>query len=664
MSVAMFVTFVSPGTAIAFPSNCRSSWPSEPCRCSALTGVSGLGRGLSDPLVVRATQRTHGLPLDQQAMLVASDRESGDEFGYSVAVSSDTALVGTFSKAVGSKTNAGAVYVFKRSGTSWSHQAELTDPDPAADDSFGLSVAISGDTALIGAPGTTVSGQASGGAVYVFTRSGTSWSQQAELTAYDAATSDDFGQSVALSGDTAIIGAPGKIIGGQACGAAYVFGKTGTSWSQQAELSDPGATGADEFGFSVAISNETTLIGALGTTVDGEAQAGEAYVFDHSGTFWTLQAALIDPNAGDGSGIRFGASVALSGNTALVGAVQEFHGTQPGVGEAYVFTRSGTSWARQADLNASDAADFDTFGSSVALYGDTALVGAENKSDVTLGQVGAAYLFARSGTTWSQQCELTSSGAGGAGHFGSCAALFGDTALVGAFAATVDDQTNAGAAFVYQGSPPTVSPSGVSDGVWLKRAATITLSAAQPGGGSGVQSITYAIDGGASSTADAASTQVTIAAPSTHKDDGMHTLSYYATDNAGVSGVRKTLRVGIDTSPPQSLALGAQKRSCRHGAAIKLPYEIKDRIPGCGKARVVIAFYRIPRRGSAVYLAQRLLGSRLANRKYSYIFRCTLGKGYYLYVVKATDLAGNASQTSLRYGSTLFSRTCRQLKVE
>ena len=133
----------------------------------------------------------------------------------SVALSGDTALVGADGKTVGGQTDAGAAYVFTRSGTSWSQQAELTDPDAAASDDFGCSVALSGDTALVGAPGKTVGGQATPAPPTSSARSGTSWSQQAELSASDAAADDWFGCSVALSGDTALVGAYGKTVGGQ-----------------------------------------------------------------------------------------------------------------------------------------------------------------------------------------------------------------------------------------------------------------------------------------------------------------------------------------------------------------------------------------------------------------------------------------------------------------
>ena len=159
----------------------------------------------SDPLALLALQ---------QAELTASDAATDDCVRLLGGALRRHGAGRRPGKTVGGQTDAGAVYVFTRSGTSWSQQAELTASDAAANDGFGSSVALSGDTALVGAAGKTVGGQSDAGAVYVFTRSGTSWTQQAELTASDAAAGDNFGCSVALSGDTALVGAYSKTVGG------------------------------------------------------------------------------------------------------------------------------------------------------------------------------------------------------------------------------------------------------------------------------------------------------------------------------------------------------------------------------------------------------------------------------------------------------------------
>jgi trimeric autotransporter adhesin len=237
-------------------------------------------------------------------------------------------------------------------------QQELTGSDTLAGDSLGQAVAISGDgaTALVGAPARS----ASAGVVYVFTRAGSDWTQQQELTAADGAPGDHFGGSVALSddGSTALIGANTK---SAAAGAAYVFTRSGTTWTQQQELTGSDTTAGDHLGVSVAVSGDggIALLGAAGWS----SATGAAYVFSRSGTTWTQQQRLAI--SGGAAGDRFGTAAALSGDgsTALVGAPAG----NSGAGAAYAFTRAGTTWAQQQELTASDGAAGDRFGGSVAL---------------------------------------------------------------------------------------------------------------------------------------------------------------------------------------------------------------------------------------------------------------------------------------------------------
>ena len=274
----------------------------------------------------------------EQAKLTASDGESNDQFGYSVAVSGDgnTAVIGAYGDDDGG-TNAGSAYVFVRSGSSWTQQAKLTASDGAASDFFGRSVVISGDgnTAVIGADGDDDGGIDSGSA-YVFTRSGSSWTQQAKLTASDGASSYHFGRSVAVSGDgnTAVIGAIGVDEGR---GSAYVFVRSGSSWTQQAKLTASDGASEDQFGWSVAVSGDgnTAVIGSYADD-DGGDRSGSAYVFSRSGSSWTQQAKLTasDRAAND----YFGWSVAVSGdgNTAVIGSYAD-DDRGGGSGSAYIF---------------------------------------------------------------------------------------------------------------------------------------------------------------------------------------------------------------------------------------------------------------------------------------------------------------------------------------
>ncbi len=261
-------------------------------------------------------------PWIQQAELTASDGAAKDAFGYSVAISGSMALVGAPYRMVGSNFSQGAAYVFVESGGTWVQQAELTASDGAANDDFGDSVAISGSTAMVGAAGHTVGSNYSQGAVYVFVKSGGTWSQQAELTASDGGAYDYFGLSMAVSGGTAVVGADDHVVGSNnAQGAAYVFIENGGTWSQQAELTASDGAAHDYFGRSVAVSGSTAMVGAFAHSVGSNNAQGAAYVFVESDGTWSQQAELTasDGAANDG----FGESVAVSGSTAVVGAFRK-----------------------------------------------------------------------------------------------------------------------------------------------------------------------------------------------------------------------------------------------------------------------------------------------------------------------------------------------------
>ena len=210
---------------------------------AALAAVFGLGSAVAAALPL-APVSLPGAPsallVWQQAELTASDTAAGANFGWSVALSGDTALVGADGVTVDGKSKVGAAYVYTRSGTLWSQQAELPDPDADSGDTFGSSVALLGDTALIGADGATVDGESAAGAAYVYTRSGTSWTLQQTLSEPDPSSGDTFGSSVALLGDTALVGADGATVDGESgVGAAWVFTRSGTSWSPQIRVDRP-----------------------------------------------------------------------------------------------------------------------------------------------------------------------------------------------------------------------------------------------------------------------------------------------------------------------------------------------------------------------------------------------------------------------------------------
>jgi hypothetical protein len=391
-------------------------------------------------LVVKDDQARYPLTIDptwtQQAELTAADGLSNDNFGTSVAVSGSAAVIGSPYHKVGGHTFQGAAYVFVQRGTSWTQTAELTSADGANADNFGNSVSVSGPIAVIGAPGHN----SSQGAAYVFVKSGTTWSQQAELTSADGAANDNFGAAVSVDGGTALIGAYEK---GSKLGAAYVFVQSGTTWTQQAELTaSDGATG-ESFGNSVSLSGGIAAVGAYTHKVSGNAGQGAAYIFVQSGTAWTQQQEL---TASDGAASdQFGHSVSLDGATALIGAYRHTVASNSHQGAAYVFVQSGTTWTQQQELTAADGAASDLFGWSVAVLGSTAVVGADARNSNT----GAAYIFTQSGTTWTQQQELTALDGAAGDYFGWSVGVVQGTAISSAYYHTVSSDTYEGAAYTF-----------------------------------------------------------------------------------------------------------------------------------------------------------------------------------------------------------------------
>jgi hypothetical protein len=364
----------------------------------------------------------------QEQKVLAMDGAVGDNFGYAVAMDGNTALVGAANDDIGANANQGSAYIFVRSGTTWTQQAKLIASDGAADDYFGCSVAMSGDTALVGARNGDA-GAIDQGAAYIFVRSGTTWVQQAKLTASDGAASDVFGWSVALSGDTALVGANWDDVGANADqGSAYVFTRSGTTWTQQQQLIASDGAEGDNFGVSVALSGDTALVGAAYDDVGANADQGSAYVFTRSGATWTQQQQLSSPAFVN---YYFGAAVALYGDTALVGA--------PGGSFARIFLRGGTTWTVGYSFFGLVPSQS---GSSVALSGDMALVGAANDETVLV--------LERIGSNWgfSHSLEFTTSDS--VSFAGASVAISGDTGLVGALFADIGANTDQGAAYFYQ----------------------------------------------------------------------------------------------------------------------------------------------------------------------------------------------------------------------
>ncbi|MCP4494316.1 MAG: hypothetical protein GY820_44500, partial [Gammaproteobacteria bacterium] len=310
-----------------------------------------------------------------QVKLIANDAAAGDNFGSSVALFGSTALIGAWGDNDGGPST-GSAYIFSDDDSgNWSQQAKLTAADEAAfDDRFGYSVSLYGDTALIGAYMAGEYGDENGansGAAYIFTDDGLgNWSRQARLTSADATADDLFGRSVAIDGDTVLVGALGDDDNGSYSGSAYIFTRDAYgSWSQQAKLIATDGAAGDWFGDSVSVYGDTALVGAH-LDDDNNENSGSAYIFTHDGFGnWSQHAKLTV--ADGGAYYYFGNSVSLYGDVALVGSYR-YGSNSFGSGSAYIFSDDGSgNWTQQQKLVANDAAAADYFGSSVAISGTT-----------------------------------------------------------------------------------------------------------------------------------------------------------------------------------------------------------------------------------------------------------------------------------------------------
>jgi cysteine-rich repeat protein len=447
----------------------------------------------------------------------ASNTGNNDNFGYSVALSADgsTMAVGAVaesSAAVGiggnqtdnSATNAGAVYVFVRSGATWIQQSYVKASNTGASDLFGWSVALSADGSTLAVSAIQEASTATGvngdqadnsateaGAVYVFTRSGTTWSQQSYVKASNTAALDRFGWSVALSGDGATLavsafqedsaatGVNGNDSDNTApnAGAVYMFTRIGTTWVQQAYVKASNTGAGDFFGWSIALSGDgsTLAVGAYqeasaATGVGGDQTtnsttfAGAVYVFTRSGTTWSQQAYVKASNTR--AGAFFGSSVALSadGSTLAVGATGETSaatgvgGDQTDnsamrAGAVYMLERGGTTWTQRAYIKASNTGSEDFFGSSVALSGDGSILAVSafhetsaatgidsNQSDNSANIAGAVYVLANNGATLSQQAYVKASNTNAGDLFGHGLALSTDGLTLAASAVSEDSK--------------------------------------------------------------------------------------------------------------------------------------------------------------------------------------------------------------------------------
>lgn len=513
-----------------------------------------------------------------QDQVFAVTPHTSERVGRSVTIDGDWMVVGAPGNSEGS------AYVFRRddagtpndgSDDRWLLSEQLKADDAASGDNFGESVSIHGDTIVVGSYRDDDAGVDSGSA-YVFARSGTSWTQQAKLTAADAAAGDRFGRAVSVNGDSIVVGSYLDDDAGTDSGSAYVFTRSGTTWTQQAKLTADNAAAGDTFGWSVTIDGDTVVVGSRdGDGVDTDS--GAAYVFTRTGTTWSQQARLI--GADGRSNDSFGASVAIDGDNLVVGASQNRGVPGTPTGSAYVFSRTGTTWTQQAKLVGSDAAGNDFFGGTVGISGDRIVVGSTLHDGVATDS-GAAYVFTRQGTGWTQQSKLTATDGAVGDSFGTVA-ISGDHIAIGSQRDTVSGLTHAGSVSVFLRTEPNAhAPVFTSSAaVSVAEGTTTVQTVSATDADLPAQTITYSVSGGA----DAAKFTITAGdqlqivtapdfeAPADANGDNVYEVELTADDGNGrtttqtvlvtVTNIAPTTPVDTDSSVntiPEAAASGTQ----------------------------------------------------------------------------------------------------------
>lgn len=423
-----------------------------------ISSVNSAGESaLSTEISTRARARFS----DMIKSLSASDGAASDFFGNTVSISGDYAIIGAHGDDDGGKTDSGAAYIFHRTGPdSWDDGTKITASDAMAGDYFGYSVSICGDYAIVGAQYVDVNGSMSAGAAYIFHRTGPNeWDDGIKIIAPDAQTADQFGCSVSISGDYAIVGALGER-GGDGdplmnAGAAYIYHRTGpNTWDDGTKIIASDAQELDLFGYSVSIDGDYVIVGSYWED-DGGSNAGAAYIFNRTGTnAWDAGTKIVADDAHTND--WFGASVSIHGDYAVVG-VEGYDGGDgdplANAGAVYIYHRTGANtWDDGTKIIAPDAQAFDYFGRSVSIYGDNIIVGAfqeDNGTGDPILDCGSAYIFHRTGTNvWDHGTKIVAEDAETGDEFGYSVSISGEYAIVGAH---LEDSggSSAGAAYIF-----------------------------------------------------------------------------------------------------------------------------------------------------------------------------------------------------------------------
>ncbi len=375
-----------------------------------------------------------------------------DAFGNSVAVDDETMIVGVMRDDTLWGSGAGSARVYVRQQGVWVFEAQLLPDDGGAGDFFGASVAVDGDTAVVGAPLWEVAGanafQINSGAVYVFIRNQGVWQQQAKLTRMNGNSgfSNYMGGAVAVAGDFLIAGAVGS---GELRGAVFAYERVAGNWIADEGIYPPPMFDAREFGYAVAMQDRMAVVTSL--YVQASTNYGKAYVYARDSDSWALRYYLYPVNGTAADG--FGKSIAISNHTILVGAYPDASTGLPGAGSVYAYWSHGGEWRQRARFTANDAMSQDRFGSAVAIVGDNAVVGAPAVDGVGIDQ-GAVYLFSRSNGNWQQEAKLVDPTGGDGDHLGNAVSMSGPDAVIGIADDDVSETgVDAGSVLVHSGFP-------------------------------------------------------------------------------------------------------------------------------------------------------------------------------------------------------------------
>lgn len=385
----------------------------------------------------------------KEQKVIAVDGTEQAWFGLTVAISGNTALIGAMNATVDGKLGQGAVYVFKKTGEFWVQTSKLVSSDGVAGDQFGGAIALLGTTAVVTAPLAMIDGKKWQGAVYVFSLSGTTWLQKQKLVAANGTAYATLGRSAALNAKYMFIGGGGasrngNIIQRSVLVFKLVHKRGADGWVELQTLDAPDPHDAtSSYGTTMAVSDTAALIGARSATTGGVLGKGIVYGYSEINGIWTLTNSLV---ASDGA-VRdnFGTSIALFGASALIGSPGVFKGTLS-VGAVYQFDHKDGNWLQAQEFHAMDIGAVN-FGATVSVSNKKALIGAYAAD----GYRGTAYIFENQAGVWTQIQQLKASDGEPGNVFGYTVALDGSTALVGAFSARVGPNEDQGAVYFYNG---------------------------------------------------------------------------------------------------------------------------------------------------------------------------------------------------------------------